>query len=386
MPRVKTEKLAPLTEPEDQEFAEAPSALDRRQEKIDMEETADIAALIEARETLGNSGAWVEVKFRRDKDFAFKVVPIRIPVETFDHLAVMAKYGAGDYIFQFKTAEGKFHRKVEMSSAAEPVLLGGLESKPNLDGKLLDEFVGMVKGRLDHTPAEDKSTQVMAMMLSQMQSNQQAMLVAITEALKAPKQTVNWAGIGALAGAIGPVFVELFKGRTGSVSLKDQVETIKMLKEIAEPSDDKEDSFFGDVLKGFAPLMGAMLGGGQQVRALPPPSAPEGQPAAPAPQSNENMKVTQFMGMLVTAAAKDDDPGVWADMIERFIPPDHMEQLRLALVREDWVDILFGRDAQLVANIKQYPDWFEELRKSLLADADSSANSNAAAPNDKTAG
>jgi hypothetical protein len=100
-----------------------------------------------------------------------------------------------------------------------------------------------------------------------------------------------------------------------------------------------------------------------------------------------SLLITNYLGMLKTAAKKQADVAEYADSILSMVPASNIPDIEALLRPDDWRE----KVKQHTTAVEEYPDWFTALRDTLLQFIDEdraeasggvSANLTPAAPSD----
>ena len=350
--------------------------------------TADDAEISDVLENLDVSGAKVKVYRKAPNSNKYAYVD-EYPSEGFSVETLKSNSGGGEYRLGIHDAKGRRIKRVDLSIDSR--FKGALDPQPFTPLPVTSPAPNN-DAMLQVLMQAQQSSQAMflAMMQAQQQSSQQ-MTQMMVAALTGNKVTPTTAGEPAsrMLEAMMPLLLaNVQKG--GGNSMKEQLDTLKALKELlpegAGGEKEEKDDILDKVIKLGGPIMAGFLGMRgmmsppqaapmqqlPQVSVQPPepaqaapapapapatPPAPVGQ-ALPPEDQQMIMSLRQFVPVLVNAAAQDSECLTYHDLVADLLTDAQYERLVEILRRPDWITILFADDPSVV----QFKPWFENLR------------------------
>lgn len=374
------------------ESSQPATIVEQQQEKITLAEDKDKEQILLLCDELNQSGAWAEVLLQRSKDFVPRIVVPQIPVEELQQPTtipgIIERFGGGTYIFNFKTREGKFYRK-NIRLNVDPLLKGTEGNQPPLPANDQTALINNLVERLTSALTPARENPVIEVLKAQQSETKEFCKTLVELVAKRETPKVDLAGIAAVitaAGAvIAPALAKLFERQNPNASLRDQIDVLKGLQEITQPQE-KDESMIKQIADVAGPLLpglfAAMRGQGQAVLAsnggrvevitdTPPQQIQAPQQQQTAQGGNEMIQA--FVGKMIRAAQRNDDPGFWADSVLALASEEQLTQLRLILQQPNWMQHLFSDQAA----VAPYATWFAEVRQLILNDSVNDNNSTA---------
>ncbi len=378
------------TEPETTEENEDETELAAQQARleVDANDTAD-AIVKKFREQFGQgSEAKIKLQRRKPGGSMFEFVKT-LPLDELDLDFIARTWGGGTYKAQAINEKGKFGKQTEF--AIDERIIAECEKKTPSGGNDTVELLKLLVTRLDNKPAGPDPTMLMMMenskqtmtMLMESGRQQTALMVESMKAIAGKPQAPAMDVTGIIA-AMAPILVEVIRrpapvaASTGG-TLKETLENMAVIKEIA--GDNGEETMFDKISKILGPIAGpainALMMRQQQAGGMPQTQVDTGTPspqqitggAEPSPQApGQPQPVTvgamlrPYMGMLASAAARGGNPGTYVDLVLDTQPDEVIAVVLTALQNPDWQSIVFENHAA----VKQFPQWFAELRKIAL--------------------
>lgn len=358
----------------------------------------EIEAVLKANEL---EGGILRLNRRGPTDHSYVYV-VKMPVKDFDIDYIKKVYGGGDYKAQTWRANGQIYKKFEFSidgrftGHIDPK--AALESGGKSSANSAQDAMAIARMMNDNQQKGPDMTQMMTMMQKSSSENMQMMVMMMQQSsqqMMAMMQAMGQTMAAAMAKPVGPdnssaimpVLIEMIRagnnkgGASAGPSLLEQVETLKLLKEIANPSggkddddDEKEPSMMERLAKVAVPLL---FGGNFQMPVLPTASVNNPPQTAAAPQvqvvtqvsPDEQQRLSQTNGMmtqLLGAAERDSDPGLYHDLTMESQSIEQLPALKQLLERDDYIQLLYNFDQALLVRAIAKKAWFDTLRTQLL--------------------
>lgn len=379
-------KMKKVDDEEIEESNDSEDELREQQTRIALDRDADVLATIEAFKGTGVSGSEIGIRRRAPNGTVFQYCGTW-PVEDFTLEAVKQAYGGGDYKVQHKTKEGKFGKSIQFAinyaakAATDPVT----GQNNNTDQTALVEAIRTLRDlKAAPAPSSDGLNSQTIMTIMMESSKQQMMMMAeVAKAIAGRPAETTRPGVDVvgLITALSPLAIAVLNRPAGGVgSLKEQVETLKSLKDVVE-NNESDPSMLDKIMKVAGPLAGPIVGALMnrgQPQMMPAPQTQvqtEQQPQQQIAQSSEAGPVPvqqsprlcdiirPYFPILVNSAAKGSDPEFVLDMIDEVVDPRLVVLVTDALKQENWRETLFENHPLVTG---QYKAWFDKLRECAL--------------------
>ena len=319
----------------------------------DVEDSPD-AALLGVLAELGESDDKAKVNLYRipsEKGKPDAYITSFQPSE-FDMDAIALKFGGGTYRVRVYNSASKLSANKIISIEAPKVI----------------EKVEAIQA-----PALDVSAIVSA--IAESGKQQAAILAAALQSLNKPQETESQMLNRMM------MYKELFGANQAQQAPQyNPVELLKTGIEIAQMGGDGggNNAWVSKALETFAPLMGQVLAQNQaqpqaQQRQTPralPQAAPkvenqlstQTEQTQPTEDDPMNLMMRAYIGMLSNAAKSNASTEEWANNILDNVPAAQLPEIEGLLRSSDWQEKL----AQLAPAVNQYPQWFSELRDTVI--------------------
>ena len=313
-------------------------------------------------------GGYVRVMRRAPGDMKFSFID-KIPLDEFDTDHIAKLYGGGLYNLAFYTAKGRLGARREFT--VDPRIKGEIDkeapAQPQNQGASVRETIALAK-ELAPAPvapvAPDKTGELMmTLLVKSMEQTQAIMVAALTARPAAPVHT------GLDLKDLLPLLIPMMTrapDATGKVgSMTELIAAVKELKALSEP--DNEPEGIMETIAKMAPSLLTAYAASRGTPSLPAAPVQQRLPAAPppspaGPDASPVGRTPGQIDIIVAAARRGSDPGLYADFVLDNTPEDQAEILKTVLTGEAWFGQLFGG----------YPDadklrpWLEKLRTQIL--------------------
>lgn len=423
----------PITDETDTE-----NELDQERGKSGDSDNVDTDAISTAFKGEELTGGRVKILRRGKNDLKHAHCGEMIP-ENFSIESVRQAFGGGDYIARGMRANGTQFKQV--SFVIDHRIKGDLDNPPGNQSNNGSEVIALVEklvavGVIQKPGTQDRNpdSELLPLMMKQMQESNQNMIAMITQQSqqsmqmfmgmlttlvpllsgKAGDKSERKDDTGSLTALMMPVFTKMLERGTQpvpAISLKDQLDALLTLKELAESDEPHEKSGIEKLVALAGPVLMTLMGGGgmqgipqpmPQIDTSAPPQPlpatqsgnPNPEPLQPVPGANGEvpiqvvhhprspgldpaiepintddmtLKIKMFLELLINAAANDADPVVYFELIQDQLTEKQYDDLVDSIRGDDWQIRLGLTDPR----VEPLLPWFEKLRQGMLTDGES---------------
>lgn len=344
---------------------------------------------------LGEAGGTVRITRKGPLDQAYQYLT-KVTIDKFDIEHIKKVFGGGDYRCQTFRSNGQLYKPFEFSidyrfkgSMDESELKAHAAATNNASAT--HDALRMVEAMHKMNPKiPDTTTPSIIRMMEQSAGKSEQMLLAMMQMQQASSDRTMQM-ITALVPLLVPLLnrpappdmqhalVEMIRAQkpvSETAKLTDMVALIGSLKDVIGGTPDRDEALWERILKAVGPSVGPLIAAatnrGKPVvinnqLPLQQPMLP-GELAAPVenPPTDAPVSFSQITQMLLNGAAKDSDPGGYANLILDMFDDGQIATLKELLRSPSWRASLFGSNPTAFAQVEQHADWFEELKDAIL--------------------
>lgn len=338
------------------------------------------------------NGGKIRMERRGPADQVFQYI-CKIATEDFDIERIKKVYGGGDYKCQTFRANGQMYKPFNFSidyrfkGSLDDTQIKLLSQDNGEMGKMADRQTMLISQLMSSRNSNSEMMQLFQLSSERSDRMFQMMMQQAAEAQKSTA-TIIAACMASRGNGMDPMVMELLKSQINrptssptdpAAQLGLMKELLGLAREMTGPVKEKEESSMVEkVLNAALPLVEKWAGGRPAVSTRPVqlPAVPvtPSTPSQPDGVQEFAKMVNAYLSQIVSAAERNADPALYADIILDALPPEKLQDVIEILTRDDWRVILFNNDARVI----EHAAWFEELRQLILSNGNDASGTGAA--------